>query len=138
MHPSVMMRRDAVMAVGRYRPATEYAEDYDLWLRMGGAFISSQILTRRLSIIDGVDPRLHAPQIGDKKFCPRFGDLISNPAANWKIGSRSKISLGLSIEKIRNLISMMKLEILYQPDNAVEMDTVLKVHSFARVDQSHA
>jgi glycosyltransferase involved in cell wall biosynthesis len=34
MHPSVMMRRDAILSVGGYRPATEYAEDYDLWLRL--------------------------------------------------------------------------------------------------------
>jgi GT2 family glycosyltransferase len=33
-HPSVMMRRAAVLAVGGYRPAYRHAEDYDLWLRM--------------------------------------------------------------------------------------------------------
>jgi hypothetical protein len=33
-HPTVMMRRDAVMAVGGYRPAFEPAEDLDLWLRL--------------------------------------------------------------------------------------------------------
>jgi Glycosyl transferase family 2 len=33
-HPAAMMRRAAVLAVGGYRRAFEYAEDYDLWLRM--------------------------------------------------------------------------------------------------------
>jgi GT2 family glycosyltransferase len=33
-HPSVMMRRAAVLAVGGYREAYRNAEDYDLWLRM--------------------------------------------------------------------------------------------------------
>ena len=33
-HPSVMMRRDAVRAVGGYRPAYRHCEDYDLWLRL--------------------------------------------------------------------------------------------------------
>lgn len=33
-HPSVMMRRSAVLAVGGYRPQMEPAEDYDLWLRL--------------------------------------------------------------------------------------------------------
>lgn len=33
-HPSVMMRRSAVVAVGGYRPQMEPAEDYDLWLRL--------------------------------------------------------------------------------------------------------
>ena len=34
IHPSVMMRRGAVLKVGGYRKAFLHAEDYDLWLRM--------------------------------------------------------------------------------------------------------
>jgi glycosyltransferase involved in cell wall biosynthesis len=33
-HPTVMMRRDAVVAAGGYRPAFVSCEDYDLWLRL--------------------------------------------------------------------------------------------------------
>ena len=33
-HPAVMMRCDTVRAVGGYRAAYRYAEDYDLWLRL--------------------------------------------------------------------------------------------------------
>ena len=33
-HPTVMFRREAVLAVGGYRPAFLLAEDYDLWLRL--------------------------------------------------------------------------------------------------------
>lgn len=33
-HPSVMMRRDLLQAVGGYRPAYRHCEDYDLWLRL--------------------------------------------------------------------------------------------------------
>lgn len=33
-HPSVMLRRSAVMDVGGYDPSAEPAEDYDLWLRL--------------------------------------------------------------------------------------------------------
>ena len=33
-HPAVMMRREAVLAVGGYREAFRHAEDYDLWLRL--------------------------------------------------------------------------------------------------------
>ena len=32
-HPTVMLRRDAILAVGGYRPQS-YVEDYDLWLRL--------------------------------------------------------------------------------------------------------
>jgi glycosyltransferase involved in cell wall biosynthesis len=33
-HPAVMMRRSLVMKLGGYRRIVEYAEDYDLWLRI--------------------------------------------------------------------------------------------------------
>lgn len=33
-HPSVMMRRDVVVAAGGYRPAYRHCEDFDLWLRL--------------------------------------------------------------------------------------------------------
>jgi hypothetical protein len=33
-HPSVVMRRDAVRAVGGYHRAYRHCEDYDLWLRL--------------------------------------------------------------------------------------------------------
>jgi hypothetical protein len=33
-HPSVMLRAEALAAVGGYRPAYQPAEDYDLWLRL--------------------------------------------------------------------------------------------------------
>jgi glycosyltransferase involved in cell wall biosynthesis len=35
IHPSVMMRRDAVLAVGGYDPEMKEGEDFDLWLRLG-------------------------------------------------------------------------------------------------------
>lgn len=34
LHPSVMMRRDAVLAAGGYRDCFAKAEDYDLWFRL--------------------------------------------------------------------------------------------------------
>lgn len=34
LHPAVMMRKNAVMAVGGYRQAYVHAEDYDLWFRL--------------------------------------------------------------------------------------------------------
>ena len=33
-HPTVMMRKDAVLKAGGYRTAFTHAEDYDLWLRL--------------------------------------------------------------------------------------------------------
>ena len=34
VHPSIMGRREAILQAGGYRRRTEYAEDYDLWLRL--------------------------------------------------------------------------------------------------------
>ena len=33
-HPSVMMRRDRILAIGGYRAFAGHAADYDLWLRV--------------------------------------------------------------------------------------------------------
>ena len=37
-HPSVMLRRDAILALGGYRPEFHNSEDYDLWLRASRAY----------------------------------------------------------------------------------------------------
>lgn len=34
IHPSVMMRREAVLKAGSYRPKYQWIEDHDLWLRL--------------------------------------------------------------------------------------------------------
>jgi hypothetical protein len=47
-HPAVMMRRDAVIAVGGYRTAYQYAEDYDLWLRMAERYALANLPDRLL------------------------------------------------------------------------------------------
>lgn len=49
IHSSIMMRTEAVRAVGGYRAAFEAAEDYDLWLRLsekGDIAILPQVLVR--------------------------------------------------------------------------------------------
>lgn len=48
-HPSVMYRRDVILALGSYNPKTDGAEDLDLWLRCinaGGIANLSLLLTR--------------------------------------------------------------------------------------------
>jgi glycosyltransferase involved in cell wall biosynthesis len=34
IHPTMVLRRDAVLGIGSYRPAFRYCEDFDLWLRL--------------------------------------------------------------------------------------------------------
>jgi glycosyltransferase involved in cell wall biosynthesis len=43
-HPTVMMRRDVVLAAGGYRPIFTACEDYDLWLRLSERHDLSNIL----------------------------------------------------------------------------------------------
>ena len=51
-HPAVMMRMEAVMRVGCYRPPLMPCEDYDLWLRLGEvgrlANLPDRLLSKRL------------------------------------------------------------------------------------------
>jgi glycosyltransferase involved in cell wall biosynthesis len=52
-HPSVMIRRAALNAVGRYRPGFAPAEDFDLWLRLGEVGqlgnLPERLLSKRLT-----------------------------------------------------------------------------------------
>ena len=47
-HPTVMMRRAAVLAVAGYRDAYKHAEDYDLWLRMAERYRMANLPERLL------------------------------------------------------------------------------------------
>ena len=47
-HPAAMMRREAVHAVGAYRAAFRYGEDYDLWLRIAERYRIANLPERLL------------------------------------------------------------------------------------------
>lgn len=59
-HPTVMLRRDAVLAVGGYRPQS-YVEDYDLWLRLADRVDLANLPTALL------DYRLHDGQFSSAR-----------------------------------------------------------------------
>jgi glycosyltransferase involved in cell wall biosynthesis len=52
VHPTVVMRADAFVAVGGYRAPFQWAEDYDLWLRMAERFdlanLEDAVLSKRI------------------------------------------------------------------------------------------
>ncbi len=54
VHPSVMLRRKAVLEAGGYNPRAKHAEDYELWLRMARrhqlANIPEPLLRYRISV----------------------------------------------------------------------------------------
>lgn len=51
-HPSVVMRRDLVRAVGGYRAAYRHCEDYDLWLRLAAVTRMANLPDRLLRYRD--------------------------------------------------------------------------------------
>jgi len=61
VHSSVMMRRDAYLQAGGYRPGLNLAEDYDLWLRMA-AVTEMANLPERL-----VKHRLHRKSVSARR-----------------------------------------------------------------------
>jgi len=61
MHPTVMMRRECVLAAGGYRPALDSAEDIDLWLRLAGRTRLANLPERLLLY------RLHDGQVSRTK-----------------------------------------------------------------------
>ncbi len=92
VHPSVMMRRSAVDAVGGYRPLFEPAEDYDLWLRLSERFdlanLSEVLLHYRVH-----DAQVSARQLS-KQVIGRLGAQACaklrrktgrDPAQDWKV-----------------------------------------------------
>ncbi len=59
-HASVMIRRDAYEAVGGYRPAFYFGQDWDLWYRLAseGTFVHlPEVLTRVRLFSDGLSSR---------------------------------------------------------------------------------
>lgn len=52
IHPSVMFRKNVVLAAGGYLPAARHAEDYDLWLRLSDhheiANLAEQLVSYRM------------------------------------------------------------------------------------------
>ncbi len=67
-HPSVVMRRDAVRAVGGYHRAYKHCEDYDLWLRLSEhvrmANLPERLLLYRQSETQVSNRHAHVQRVG--------------------------------------------------------------------------
>jgi glycosyltransferase involved in cell wall biosynthesis len=80
-HPAVMMRREAVLAVGGYREAFRHAEDYDLWLR----------LLDRCSIDNLPESLLYYRQHGNNtSFKHRFAQDFATKIARYCAAARQQ------------------------------------------------
>lgn len=78
-HPSVMMRRDCVLAVGGYRPAFKHVEDYDLWLR----------LSEKYDLVNLPEPLLRY-RIHDSKVSARYAadQIVGRRMAQFSASQR--------------------------------------------------
>jgi hypothetical protein len=75
--PTVLMRRDAFVAIGGYRPPFAPAEDYDLWLRMAEQF---QIANLKQVVLKY---RIHPYQVSMRKRTQQtLGVLAAQVAAS--------------------------------------------------------
>ncbi len=76
IHPTVLMRRDIVLAAGGYRPIFRAAEDYDLWLRLSDSHDLGNIPDRLLRY------RLHTAQVSAQRAATqRLEALAAQQAA---------------------------------------------------------
>lgn len=99
-HPSVMLRRPLVLAIGGYRPQMEPAEDYDLWLRLA----EHHDLANLPDVL--LEYRVHAGQ-ATAKACERVAvaTLIAQAAAKLRatgspdpVAGRATIDRGLAMK----------------------------------------
>lgn len=107
-HPSVMMRREVVFAVGCYREAFDPAEDYDLWLRLSE-------VTKLANLPDRlVEYRCHSEQLTEV-YKPRQtrSTGIARLAYDARLAGRSDPTQGLPI-----LPATEELDALFGPGSA--------------------
>jgi glycosyltransferase involved in cell wall biosynthesis len=75
VHPTVMMRTDALVQVGGYRPAFEGAEDADLWLRLAERFPLANLPDVVLA------KRVHPGQVSTRRMEQGIVRLLAAQAA---------------------------------------------------------
>ena len=90
IHPTMIIRRGALMAAGGYRPGCAYAEDYDLWLRMEEAGLLANLAEPTLWF------RVHKEQTSQtKRLAQRAAAALARQAA---IRRRSGMSEGVDMD----------------------------------------
>jgi glycosyltransferase involved in cell wall biosynthesis len=96
-HPSVTMRRDAVVAVGGYRPEMRRLEDLDLWLRLGevGRIVSLPDVVLKYRQHDQslcekyIDEQAEYAKLASDRACERRGIAPRFvPLEPWRPGDR--------------------------------------------------
>lgn len=89
-HPTIMARRDALVAIGGYRSALVYAEDFDLWLRMAERYQLANLADATLFY------RLHANAISVSRHLEQqlAHSLALLSAQRRRMGLRDPVDAG--------------------------------------------
>jgi glycosyltransferase involved in cell wall biosynthesis len=105
LHSTVMFRREAVIEVGNYRPLFRFAQDYDLWLRLGERYplanIAEPLVYRRLKARSPSVSRLHVQQ--------RYAYWARQFASQRRQRGQDDLALGKSDEFERDMMRIGSL-----------------------------
>jgi glycosyltransferase involved in cell wall biosynthesis len=105
LHSTVMFRRDAVIEVGNYRPLFRFAQDYDLWLRLGERYllanIAEPLVYRRLKVQSPSVSRLHVQQ--------RYAYWARRFASQRKERGQDDLMIGETDEFERDIANIVSL-----------------------------
>lgn len=92
-HPTVMMRREPILAIGGYRAAYKHAEDYDLWLR-----VSERGKIDNLDFI-GLKYRIHPGSVSERYTArQRISAELARATHEIRLAGQSDPTAGLSKE----------------------------------------
>jgi len=92
-HPSVMMRREPILALGGYRPAYKHAEDYDLWLR-----VSERGKIDNLGFI-GLQYRMHSGSVSERHTArQRISAELARATHRLRISGKHDPTAALTVE----------------------------------------
>lgn len=92
-HPTVMMRREPILAIGGYRAAYKHAEDYDLWLR-----VSERGKIDNLDFI-GLQYRMHAGSVSERHTPrQRISAALARATHELRLAGESDPTSGLNEE----------------------------------------
>jgi len=106
-HPSAIMRKDAVLKVGKYREKYHPAEDLDLWLRLG-----------EVGLLSNIPKTLMKYRV--------LNSSISGIAGEKQLATARKV-IGSACER-RRVVSTFEPTIHFRPDETIESkyDFILK------------
>lgn len=116
-HPTVIMRRSAVEAVGGYRPAYLRAEDYDLWMRIAETGrignLAQPLLNYRIGT--GFLPDLLKDQVRSEIAVRASAALrragLPDPSDNWPCIDQARLAeLGVDASAVNREITRRGLQ----------------------------